>query len=66
MHGNSLIESFMGVDLSKLIYKKEYKKDKGEVSLFDNEKNRLQKTVSHLLSSYYFCSNHDRKVKLQR
>ena len=66
MLGNSLIESFMGVDLSKLTYEKEYKKDKGEISLFDDEKNRLQKTVSHLLSSYYSCSDHDRKVKLQQ
>ena len=66
MQGNSLIESFMGVDLSKLTYEKEYKKDKGEISLFDDEKNRLQKIVSHLLSSYYSCSEHDRKVKLQQ
>ena len=66
MQGNSLIESFMDVDLSKLTYEKEYKKDKGEISLFDDEKNRLQKTVSHLLSSYYSCSDHDRKVKLQQ
>lgn len=66
MQGNSLIESFMGVDLSKLTYEKEYKKDKGEFSLFDDEKNRLQKTVSYLLSSYYSCSDHDRKVKLQQ
>ena len=66
MQGNSLIESFMGVDLSKLTYEKEYKEDKGEISLFDDEKNRLQKTVLHLLSSYYSCSDHDRKVKLQK
>ncbi|QUT27740.1 Eco57I restriction-modification methylase domain-containing protein [Bacteroides xylanisolvens] len=66
MQGNSLVESFMGVDLSKLTYEKEYKKDNGEFSLFDDEKNRLQKTVSHLLSSYYSCSDHDRKVKLQK
>lgn len=66
MQGNSLIESFMGVDLSKLTYEKEHKKDKGEISLFDNEKNRLQKTVSHLLLAYYSCSEHDKKVKLQQ
>ena len=66
MQGNSLIESFMGVDSSKLTYEKEYKEDKGEISLFDDEKNRLQKTVSHLLSSYYSCSDHDRKVTLQQ
>ena len=66
MQGNSLNESFIGVDLSKLTYEKEYKKDKGEILLFDDEKNRLQKTVSHLLSSYYSCSDHGRKVKLQQ
>lgn len=66
MQGNSLVESFMGVDLSKLTYEKEYKKDKGEISLFDDEKNRLQKIVSQLLSSYYSCSDHERKVKLQQ
>ncbi len=66
MQGNSLIESFMGVDLSKLTYEKEYKKDKGDFSLFDDEKNRLQKTVSQLLLTYYSCSDHDRKLKLQQ
>ena len=66
MQGNSLIESFMGVDLSKLTYEKESKKDKGEISLFDDEKNCLQKTVTHMLSSYYSCSDHDRKLKLQQ
>ena len=66
MQGNSLIESFMGVDLSMLTYEKEYKEDMGEISLFDDEKSRLQKTVSHLLSSYYSCSDHDKKVKLQQ
>ena len=35
MQGNSLIESFMGMDLSKLTYEKEHKEDKGEISLFD-------------------------------
>ena len=66
MQGNSLIESFMGVDLSKLTYEKENKKDKGEISLFDNEKNRLQKTVSQLLTAYYSCTDHTRKVRLQQ
>lgn len=66
MQGNSLIESFMGIDLSKLTYEKEHKKDKGEISLFDNEKNRLQKTVSNLLKVYYSCFDHNRKVRLQR
>jgi hypothetical protein len=66
MQGNSLIESFMGIDLSKMTYEKENKKDTGEPTLFDDEINKLQNTVSHLLSSYYSCSDHDRKVKLQQ
>ena len=65
MQGNSLIESFQGVDLSELTYKRESKKDRGEVMLFDDEKNRLQKTVSQLLSSYYSCSEHERKLRLR-
>ncbi len=66
MQGNSLIESFMGVDLSRLTYEKESKKDQGEISLFDDAKNRLQKTVSQLLATYYSCSDHDKKFKLRK
>ena len=66
MQGNSLIESFMGIDLSKMTYGKEHKKDTGELTLFDDEINKLQKTVSHLLSSYYSCSDHDKKMELQQ
>lgn len=66
MQGNSLIESFQGVDLSELTYKRESKKDRGEVMLFDDEKNRLQKTVSQLLASYYSCSEHERKLRLRK
>lgn len=66
MQGNSLIESFKGVDLSKLTYEKESKKDNGEYSLFDDETNLLQKKVSRLLSAYYSCYDHNKKVELQQ
>ena len=66
MQGNSLLESFMGVDLSKLTYEKEHKKDKGEWSLFDDETNKQQKLVSSLLSEYYSCYDHDQKVITQQ
>ena len=66
MQGNSLIESFMGVDLSKLTYEKENKNDKGEWLLFDDEKGQLQKIVSNLLSKYYSCFDHGEKLKLQQ
>ena len=66
MQGNSLLESFHGVELSKLTYEKNGKKDKGEISLFDSETNKLQKTVSQLLAAYYSCSDHDKKAALQQ
>ncbi len=66
MQGNSLIESFQGVDLSELTYKRESKKDRGEVMLFDDEKNRLQKTVSQLLATYYSCCDHEKKLRLRK
>ena len=34
--------------------------------LFDDEKNRQQKLVSQLLSSYYSCSDHDKKIRLRK
>lgn len=66
MQGNSLLESFHGVDLGKLTYEKNGHKDKGEISLFDSETNKLQKTVSQLLAAYYSCSDHDKKTALQQ
>ncbi len=66
MQGNSLVESFMGLDLSRLTYEKEDKRDSDEITLFDDEKNRLQKTVSQLLSLYYSCSDHDKKMALRQ
>ncbi|MBE6318846.1 MAG: DNA modification methylase [Bacteroidales bacterium] len=66
MQGNSLIESFMGVDLSELTYERQSKNDSGAGSLFDDEKNRLQKVVSDLLREYYSCSDHDSKIRLQQ
>ncbi|MBR6539735.1 MAG: Eco57I restriction-modification methylase domain-containing protein, partial [Bacteroides sp.] len=62
MQGNSLIESFMGVDLSKLTSEER----NITLTLFDDETNILQKKVSHLLSIYYSCADHDKKIKLQQ
>ena len=62
MQGNSLIESFMGVDLSKLTSEEKCT----DLTIFDSETNKLQKKVSLLLSKYYSCSDHNKKVKLQQ
>ena len=66
MQGNSLIESYKGLDLSKLTYEKEGKKDSGEVELFDDEKKQMQKRLSILLSKYYLCSDHDEKERIKQ
>ena len=66
MQGNSLIESYKGLDLSKLTYEKEGKKDSGEVELFDDEKKQMQKRLSIWLSKYYSCSDHDEKERIKQ
>lgn len=66
MQGNSLIESYQGVDLSNLTYEKKTKMDGFVYSMFDDEKDIYQKEVSNLLSNYYSCSDHKEKDTLQR
>ena len=66
MQGNSLIESFRGVDLSNLTYKKASKKDKAEMLLFAEESKNLRIALSDQLSNYYSCSDHNRKIQLRR
>lgn len=66
MQGNSLLESYMGVDLSRLTYEKKREKDSSQVSLFDDDKDRQQKIIYQLLTVYYSCSNHNRKIELQQ
>ena len=66
MQGNSLVESFMGVDLNNLSYKTTSKKDDTDNGLFDDEKVLLQKQVSRLLTKYYSCSDHDEKKTIQQ
>jgi len=66
MQGNSLIESYQGVDLSNLTYEKKTKMDGYVYSMFDDEKDIYQKEVSNLLSKYYSCSDHKEKYTLQR
>ncbi len=66
MQGNSLIESYRGVDLSNLTYKKANKKDKAEMLLFAEESKNLRIALSDQLSNYYSCSDHNRKIQLRR
>ena len=67
MQGNSLIESFMGVDLSKLT--NENNKNKGasaQINIFDDSTKKEKLRVSLLLSEYYTCSNAEKKKELRQ
>ena len=67
MQGNSLIESFEGIDLSNLVKKQIPNKnvDAIQTSILDEEIDIHQNRLSLLLSEYFTCYDHDRKVDLQ-
>ena len=67
MQGNSLIESFEGIDLSNLGKKQIPNKnvDGIQTSILDDEIDIHQNRLSLLLSEYFTCYDHDRKVDLQ-
>lgn len=67
MQGNSLIESFEGIDLSNLVKKQIPNKnvDAIQTSILDEEIDIHQNRLSLLLSEYFTCCDHDRKVQLQ-
>lgn len=67
MQGNSLIESFEGIDLSNLVKKQLPTKNVEAIqtSILDKEIDIHQNKLSLLLSEYFTCCDHDRKVQLQ-
>lgn len=66
MQGNSLIESYKGMDLSRLTYDNKDKSHITEYSIFDDDTNQLQRRVTQLLTQYYSCYDHEQKHLLQR
>ena len=65
MQGNSLLENFQGVDLSKLTFDPNVKKLSLHAELWDDETTTLQKSVALLMDEYYSCSDYNRKKELQ-
>ncbi len=63
MQGNSLIESFMGVDLSKLTA--DSIKDL-QPSLFDDMQYTIKKLITQQLQFYYACSDHEKKFLIRQ
>lgn len=65
MQGNSLIESYRGLDLSKLTYAKKGGGHITQYSIFEDDTKQLQREVTQLLTQYYSCSDHDKKTDLR-
>ena len=65
MQGNSLLESFNGVDLSELTYETKRKGNDLHAELWDDATTALQKSIAIYLCEYYSCSDHNKKIELQ-
>ena len=67
MQGNSLLEQYKGVDLSKLLPEKVVDKEVGvQATFFDKEFGLEQKELQDLLNEYYDCANHQKKIELRK
>ena len=63
MQGNSLLEQYMGVDLSAMTEKKV--DETGMLSIFDDMLDYYRKQLRDMLNSYYNCTNHNEKKQLR-
>lgn len=67
MQGNSLLEQYKGIDLSKLLPEKVVDKEVGvQASFFDAEFGLEQLELKDLLNDYYGCTDHDKKRELRQ
>ena len=66
MQGNSLLEQYKGVDLSKLLPEKVVDKQIGlQATFFDEEFGLEQIELQELLDNYYDCTQHEKKKELR-
>ena len=67
MQGNSLLEQYKGVELSKLLPEKVVDKEVGvQATFFDEEFGLEQIELQQLLNEYYDCTNHQKKTELRK
>ena len=62
MQGNSLLESYQGVDLSTLTQRKQ----EGDICLFDDMAHVYRRKLRQAVSAYYSETNHGHKEKLHQ
>jgi len=66
MQGNSLLEQYKGVDLSKMTTLTTEQGEGTQLSWFDKELDILRFDLREKLYEYYNCSNHQRKEQLKQ
>ena len=66
MQGNSLLEQYKGVDLSKMTELKAEKHGIFQTSMFDDMLDVLRLDLRTKLDEYYNCSDHQRKENLKQ
>ncbi len=66
MQGNSLLEQYKGVDLSKMTELKADKQGNYQISMFDDMLDVLRFDLREKLNEYYNCSDHHRKEQLKQ
>ena len=66
MQGNSLLEQYKGVDLSKMTTLSTEQGEGTQLTWFDKELDILRFGLREKLNEYYNCSNHQRKEQLKQ
>lgn len=64
MQGNSLLESYQGVDLSKLTYQNIGKESVCQMTFFDNETDIERRSLSNIINKYYDCADRSQKKEI--
>ena len=66
MQGNSLLEQYKGVDLSKMTERKTENQGNIQLMMFDDTLDLLRLDLRKKLNEYYSCSDHKRKEVLKQ
>ena len=66
MQGNSLLESYKGIDLSRLTAEKKTVTDGFQFSFYEDETDVQRRKLRNLLDDYYDCPNHAQKDEIRK
>ena len=66
MQGNSLLESYKGIDLSQLTAEKKEISEGHQLTFFEDESDLQRLNLRNLLDAYYNCPDHKGKTELKK